>query len=379
MNETPAGECDANAIRSKEEPLRILVVDDDDGFLQAMKRLFHSSGYNTHIARDGIEAIEMARKNTYDVVCLDLWMPGRNGMETLQSLRAIHQDLPVIMVSAMGTACTQEACAKMGSFRYLQKPFGSGEILRTIEEAARLAEDKLDSEARGANRGVILLADDHDTFRATLGRRLRGEGFIVDEASTGTGAVAAWRKRHYDLGLLDMHMPQGSGTEAAKTIHEFDPTAVLAFMTGEATQNEIDSSIHHAIGICLSKPLSFEKIAQKVTFLIDVGRRTRMRRVSFDNYESLSALSKGLHQLKHSYRKFHRTGRDKLMAFVVVASTLLSLPFLQAIDSIQRANLDRSFGNQKPAHTTLAEMVRDRLSDGQGESMEEKLLKLAQE
>lgn len=378
MSEATIGEDVSRCTGRTEPPLRILVVDDDDGFLQAMKRLFHARGFDTHIARDGLQAIELVRRYTFDVACLDLWMPGRNGLETFESLRAIQPGLPIITMSAMGTSFTKETCEKMGSFQYLQKPFGSDIIVAAIEEAARQKEDAVEQEAAAcSSRGVLLLADDHDAFRTTLARRLRGDGFIVDEAATGTAAVSAWSRRKYDLGLLDLHMPDGSGADAAAAIHEMDCEAVLAFMTGEATQREVDESARHAHGVCLTKPLSFEKISQKILFLIEVGRRTHARRMSYDEYDSLSAFSKSLFRLERSFKKFRRSGKDRLIVLLVAVSTLLSLPFLQALDAYQRARLDQQYGSSKSE--TLSDALSAEMASPGAQRLKEEMNRIVAE
>jgi len=296
-------------------PRRLLVVDGDDGIRQAVQQIFQARGYDVQLARAGLEAVELVRNPGCDVVLLDLLVPGWNGWDTFSVIRSIEPDLRVITMSPPGTTFTNESCEKMGSFRHLEKPFSFQQISDAVELAMQVTEKKPDpiesltNMTRGAmdaSRGGILLADDDDPFRTILGQRLRIEGFGVDEVTTGQQAVAAWHRNSYDIGLFDIHMPCGTGTAAATEIHAFDPMAVIEFMTGEASRREIETSSHHAIGACLTKPLSFEKISQKVTFLISIGQRSREQRVSREKYDSLTALSKSFHKTRLS-------GRDRLI------------------------------------------------------------------
>lgn len=323
-----------------ESPMRLLIVDDEHELLSSLQRLLLSRGICAHGVSSGQEAIDVVRKNSFDVILIDLWMPGKNGLETLEKIRELDPHVSVVTMTAMGTACTETACLRAGAHRMLTKPFSGDtlwEALVAAADATRTTRDQADDSA--PRRGLILLADDHQPFREALARRLRNEGYRVDAVGTGAAAVAAWRKRRYDLALLDIHMPDGNGLETAEQIHVIDPGAAIAFMTGEATRREMGQSVRHAAGVCLSKPLDFSKIPETIGHLIEVGVRTRSRQMSYLQYEGLSTLRKGMEAAHRRFRRFRRSGGARMMLLVISVSVCLSLPVFISFDSWQKKTL----------------------------------------
>jgi DNA-binding NtrC family response regulator len=327
------------------EMIRVLVVDDDPALLETTGRLLVMRGFCPHLVDSGWKAVELAERNAYDVIVLDLWMPGRNGLETLERIRRHDRDAAVIATSGMSTACTAGACERMGVLRFLPKPVRAADLYEAVEAAAartRAArESALDTDAR---RGSVLVADDHDAFRAALAHRLRMDGFHVEEASSGEETVAAWRRRPCNLALIDVHMPRGNGVWAAEEIHASHPGAPIAFMTGEATSRELGESSRHTAGVCLSKPLEFEKIGHTISLLIDVGERTRLRHFSYEQYQNLSGLSRSMLELKRRLQKARRTGQHRLLLALIAASALFAIPVLALVDRVQRDELEVSAG-----------------------------------
>jgi DNA-binding NtrC family response regulator len=323
--------------------IRVLVVDDDPALLESTGRLLVMRGFCPHIVDSGWKAVELVERNAYDVIVLDLWMPGRNGLETLELIRKHDRDVAVIATSGMGTACTAEACERMGVLRFLPKPVRATDLYEAVEAAAshtRAArESAYDTDAR---RGSVLVADDHDAFRAALAHRLRMEGFHVEEAANGEEAVASWRRHPCSIALLDVHMPRGNGVWAAEEIHMSHPEAPIAFMTGEATSRELGESSRHAAGVCLSKPLEFEKVGHTISLLIDVGERTRLRNISYEQYQSLSGLSRSMLELKRRLQKVRRSGQHRLLLALIAASAIFAIPVLAFVDRIQRSEVEES-------------------------------------
>lgn len=356
------------------EMIRVLVVDDDPALLESTGRLLVMRGFCPHIVDSGWKAVELVERNSYDVIILDLWMPGRNGLETLEKIRDHDRDVAVIATSGMGTACTAEACQRMGVLKFLPKPVRASDLYDAVEAAAAHTRAERESAAdTDARRGSVLLADDHDAFRAALAHRLRMEGFHVEEAANGEEAVASWRRRPCSLALLDVHMPRGNGIWAAEEIHSSHPEAPIAFMTGEATSRELGESSRHAAGVCLSKPLEFEKIGHTITRLIDVGERTRLRNISYEQYQSLSGLSRSMLELKRRLQKVRRSGQHRLLLALIAASTIFAIPVFALVDRIQRSEVEEAANRS----TRLFDRGDDR-DDGSRDAREQRARELAE-
>lgn len=81
-------------------PIRVMIVDDEKDFLYTMEYWLKSKGYQVFTANNGLEAMEVIKKETLDIIFLDLHMPVMNGLETLKNIRELNNDTPVILITA---------------------------------------------------------------------------------------------------------------------------------------------------------------------------------------------------------------------------------------------------------------------------------------
>ncbi len=102
---------------------RLLIVDDEQGLLDALSEEFAAQGFEVETATSGLEAIEKAEAEAPDLVLLDIRMPGMDGLETLGRLMEIQPGLGVIVVSAVHDADMAQRAMELGAFDYLTKPF----------------------------------------------------------------------------------------------------------------------------------------------------------------------------------------------------------------------------------------------------------------
>ncbi len=125
----------------------ILIVDDETGILTALEQILTDEGYRTLTTTSGEEALALYRERRPAVVFLDIWLPDRDGLETLQALRALDPDATVVMMSGHGTATTAVRAIKMGAYDYLEKPLSYDQAVGAA--AAALAEKRSRLEAGG--------------------------------------------------------------------------------------------------------------------------------------------------------------------------------------------------------------------------------------
>ncbi len=122
-------------------PPTILVVDDDSEIRYSLNRVLASRGYTVNAAGSGEEGVEAVRKKAPDLVFLDIRMGGMSGLETLQHMRALDGRLPVILMTAFGTAQTAIEAMKYGAFDYIMKPFDPDRVLKLADNALKAARD----------------------------------------------------------------------------------------------------------------------------------------------------------------------------------------------------------------------------------------------
>lgn len=121
-----------------EEKLRVLVVDDDHGFCDLMVRTFELIGFEGHVAHDGNNALVLLKREAFDLVLLDILMPGMSGVDICQELR-LFSDVPVVMVTALNRAEDVVQAITAGADSVIAKPFRFREAQARILAVLRRA------------------------------------------------------------------------------------------------------------------------------------------------------------------------------------------------------------------------------------------------
>lgn len=118
-------------------PLRILIVDDEAAIRRFLKTALGTQGYAVSEAEDGKAALELAARNSFDLIVLDLGMPGMDGFEVLSHLRETGSTVPVIVLSVRSDEAGKVRALDIGADDYVTKPFGIEELLARIRTALR--------------------------------------------------------------------------------------------------------------------------------------------------------------------------------------------------------------------------------------------------
>ena len=113
---------------------RILVVDDEPAMRESLKDWLMEDGYEVGLARSGKEAITMVQEKSWEVILLDLKMPGMDGLEVLKKLKELDSEAEILMMTAYATVDTAIQAMKEGAFDYLVKPFDPDEIEMLIKK-----------------------------------------------------------------------------------------------------------------------------------------------------------------------------------------------------------------------------------------------------
>ena len=113
----------------------VLVIDDEEIMREILEALLVREGYSVGLAASGEEGLELARTRTFDAAIVDVMMPGLNGIETLDRLRKLDEDLGVIMITAFASVENAIAAMKRGALDYVTKPFKNDEVLVVLRNA----------------------------------------------------------------------------------------------------------------------------------------------------------------------------------------------------------------------------------------------------
>jgi len=117
---------------------RILVIDDEPAIRDTMRMTLEYEGHECLTAGSGQEGLTLAERENPDLVFLDIKMPGLDGLEVLSRLRGMNETLPVVMVSAHGTASTALEAGRLGAFRFIEKPLSKDYVLDAVREGLEL-------------------------------------------------------------------------------------------------------------------------------------------------------------------------------------------------------------------------------------------------
>ncbi len=124
----------------------ILIVDDESGIRQSLSSILRDEGYRVDAVASGEECLAAAKKSPYDLVLLDVWLPGLDGMETLKRLREGNGAPMVVMISGHGNIETAVRATKLGAFDFVEKPLSLEKTVLVVKHA--LEHLRLDEENR---------------------------------------------------------------------------------------------------------------------------------------------------------------------------------------------------------------------------------------
>ena len=113
----------------------VMIVDDEEGIRETLSGILEDEGYESISASSGEEAVKKIKEITPDVVLLDVWLTGMDGMQTLQEIKALHPDIPVIIISGHANIEIAVKATKMGAYDLLEKPLSIEKVLLTVDRA----------------------------------------------------------------------------------------------------------------------------------------------------------------------------------------------------------------------------------------------------
>ena len=124
----------------------ILYVDDDKAILSMVERFLTREGYSVELIDSGRKALEILKKKNFDIVFTDFKMPEFDGIELLSAIKEYRPETEVVIVTGHGTMETAIRAMKIGSYDYLQKPFGRQLLAIRIAVAERLVYERRERE-----------------------------------------------------------------------------------------------------------------------------------------------------------------------------------------------------------------------------------------
>jgi len=194
----------------------VLIIDDEEVMREILEALLSREGYRVKVASSGEEGLEMARSTPFDAAILDVMMPGIGGIATLEEMKKVDEDLPVVMVTAFASVETAISAMKLGAFDYITKPFKNDEVMVVVRNAVERRQ--LVAENAALRQSLHAQAQ---TFSGIIGRspRLRQVFNLIMQAAPSRSTILVTGE-------------SGTGKElVARAIHANSPRADRAFVT----------------------------------------------------------------------------------------------------------------------------------------------------
>jgi two-component system nitrogen regulation response regulator NtrX len=235
----------------------LLIADDEPSIISSLKGLLTDEGFEVLTAANGYECLKVIEKEPPDLVLLDIWMPGIDGIETLKEIKKINPALPVIMISGHGTIETAVTATKHGAFSFIEKPVSIDKVIVSINNALNFR--RLEEENRYLRTRMISQNSIDGISPSILGLK---QQVMVAAPSDSSILITG---------------ENGTGKElVAKTIHQFSKrsdksmiTVNCAAIPDEQFESELFGHEKGAFPQALSKNIGKFELADKSTLYLD--------------------------------------------------------------------------------------------------------------
>lgn len=129
---------------------RILIVDDEKNIVSSLQEILNDEGYDIITAEDGLDALEKVQSEPPDLVLLDIWIPGMDGIEVLQAIKTYHPEIEVLVMSGHGTIDTAVKATKLGAYDFIEKPFSLDQLVLSVEKALKQRKGQMNGSGKDA-------------------------------------------------------------------------------------------------------------------------------------------------------------------------------------------------------------------------------------
>ena len=238
----------------------ILIVDDEPGVRSSLSGVLRDEGFDVETAASGEECLDRVARSTFDIVVLDVWLPGIDGLMTLQRLRERKVDAQAVMISGHGNIESAVRAIKMGAFDFVEKPLSLEKTVLVVRNALRQRDLETENRVLRArvDRQLVMVGESYAM------RQLRDQ---VEMAAPTNGRVLVYGEN-------------GTGKElVARTVHQLSRRRTGPFVEvncaaipEELIESELFGHVKGAFtGAVADKPGRFEQANGGTIFLDEIG------------------------------------------------------------------------------------------------------------
>lgn len=179
---------------------KVLVIDDEENILTTLRGTLEDEGYVVEVAKSGTIGLQKMKRFAPDIVLLDIWMPGDDGIAVLERIKKSEPGISVIMMSGHGTVETAVKAIKRGAFDFLEKPIDFDKLIVLLEHAFELkdlkAENKILLEELREEEELIGTSEEMGHLRQLVSVAGPSNGWVMILGENGTGKELVARSLH---------------------------------------------------------------------------------------------------------------------------------------------------------------------------------------
>jgi two-component system nitrogen regulation response regulator NtrX len=180
--------------------VQVLIVDDEVGIRQSLAGVLEDEGYSTSSVESGEACLQLLTEQQFDVVLLDIWLPGIDGLEVLERISALENPPEIVMISGHGNIETAVRATKLGAYDFLEKPLSADRTLIVVKNAAearKLRSENYDLKRQFFSAGEIVGESiPLKALRQQIGLMAPTNGRVLIYGESGTGKELVARAIH---------------------------------------------------------------------------------------------------------------------------------------------------------------------------------------
>lgn len=227
---------------------RILVVDDETNMRATLADILGDEGYLIDTATDGLSAVDMCEKQNYDVVLLDVRMPGIDGVEAFRRIHRYDESIRVVMMSAYSMDDLKRAVLDEGAIAFLSKPLDIENVIGLIQDVRETS--------------ILVVEGDADTADQ-LRVSLKEQSYWVKVTSSPHDALELTEQIHFDIVLIDTQLPGMNGLELYLAIKKVSSGSVAIMVSSEEEEFErlAKEAVRQTAYTMVHKPVDMDNLS----------------------------------------------------------------------------------------------------------------------
>lgn len=239
---------------------KVLIVEDDEIARKKIGNIVEKEGFTVFLATNGVEGLELFKKEKPDIIISDLKMPQISGLEFVHTAKRLNPSVQIILVTGYGDVDTVISAIREGVIDYIRKPIDIDQLCVALGRA----KEKLYESNRTVSYPTILVMEDDEATRKMLVRVLEKENLHVLDAANGVLGLEIFENHKVDLALIDIQMPQKNGLETLHEMKKMTKDFEALILTGYGDENSAIQAMRDGAINFLRKPIDLDHLSMSI-------------------------------------------------------------------------------------------------------------------